>query len=136
MEWWPRRCRLTVALLLILLAVAHRDVLAGAAVPPGTGGVVGGVHTDPHRIGGAGASGDDDVVTQASAPAEGTHGRELARKNSGTASRGCEKKLRIAVPHKSGFKAFVNITHPNTERQKVTGYSIDIFKAAIGDATA
>ena len=75
MEWWPRRCRLTVALLLILLAVAHRDVLAGAAVPPGTGGVVGGVHTDPHRIGGAGASGDDDVVTQASAPA-GKHTRK------------------------------------------------------------
>jgi hypothetical protein len=31
MEWWPRRCRLTVALLLILLAVAHRDVLAEPA---------------------------------------------------------------------------------------------------------
>ena len=35
------------------------------------------------------------------------------------------------MPHKPGFKAFVNITHPNTERQKVTGYSIDIFKAAM-----
>ena len=74
MEWWPRRCRLTVALLLILLAVAHPDVLAEAAAPPGTGGVVG-VHTDPHRIGGAGASGDDDVITQASAPA-GKHTRK------------------------------------------------------------
>lgn len=46
-------------------------------------------------------------------------------------SRGREKKLRIAVPHKHGFKAFVNITHPNTERQKVTGYSIDIFSTAM-----
>jgi hypothetical protein len=77
MEWWPRRCRLTVALLLILLAVAHRDVLAEPAVPPGTGGVVGGVHTDPHRIGGAGgASGDDVVVTQASAHAGKTHEKD------------------------------------------------------------
>lgn len=51
---------------------------------------------------------------------------ELARKNAGVV-----KKLRIAVPHKPGFKVFVNITHPNTERQKVTGYSIEIFEEAM-----
>jgi hypothetical protein len=59
-------------------------------------------------------------------------GRELsARKNSGVVFRGCEKRLKIAVPHKRGFKAFVNVTHPHTERQKVTGYSIDIFDSAM-----
>ncbi|WVZ82199.1 hypothetical protein U9M48_029487 [Paspalum notatum var. saurae] len=78
-------------------------------------------YEDPLQI--SDASGD--VATQDDT--EGLYGRELARKNSG----GCEKKLRIAVPHKHGFKAFVNVTHPNTKMQKVTGYSIEIFEEAM-----
>lgn len=42
-----------------------------------------------------------------------------------------KKKLRIAVPHKHGFQAFVNITYSNTKEPKITGYSIDVFKAAL-----
>ncbi|CAN6172847.1 unnamed protein product [Urochloa humidicola] len=76
----------------------------------------------------------DAYHAQASARADTKEigGKKLARKNSEVVSRGYDKKLKIAVPHKNGFKAFVNVTHPNTKRQKVTGYSIDIFEAAMG----
>ncbi|TVU12250.1 hypothetical protein EJB05_45885, partial [Eragrostis curvula] len=60
-----------------------------------------------------------------------TDANELGRQNIGEVSKGYDKILRIAVPHKHGFQAFVNITHPNTVRQKVTGYSIDIFTTAM-----
>ncbi|XP_044431847.1 glutamate receptor 2.8 [Triticum aestivum] len=39
--------------------------------------------------------------------------------------------LRIAVPQKEGFEDFVHVADPNTSYQKVTGYSIDIFEAAM-----
>nr|CAB3467317.1 unnamed protein product [Digitaria exilis] len=115
---WLRRCRLAVALLVVVVVAQRRDTLA-AMVPPGDGVVVDAAARESHGS------------STAHADIKGIDGRELATTNSRAVSRGREKKLRIAVPHKHGFKAFVNITHPNTERQKVTGYSIDIFSTAM-----
>jgi hypothetical protein len=52
-----------------------------------------------------------------------------------------EKLLRIGVPQKDGFKAFVNVSHPyffckdNATRpsttKQVTGYIIDVFETAM-----
>ncbi|VAI83688.1 unnamed protein product [Triticum turgidum subsp. durum] len=39
--------------------------------------------------------------------------------------------LKIAVPRKKGFQDFVNVTDPNSKKQHVTGYSIDIFEDAM-----
>uniref|UniRef100_A0A0D9WMS8 Glutamate receptor n=1 Tax=Leersia perrieri TaxID=77586 RepID=A0A0D9WMS8_9ORYZ len=42
------------------------------------------------------------------------------------------KILRIGVPVRHDFKTFVNVeTNPNTNRSNVSGYSIDVFEAAI-----
>ncbi|CAL5046500.1 unnamed protein product [Urochloa decumbens] len=125
---WPRRCRLAVALLMLL---AQRRDAAAAIVPLGAGAVVEAAERKSH---GSVSMALEAYHLQESARAdiEEIAGRKLARKNLGVVSRGCEKKLKIAVPHKNGFKAFVNVTHPNTKRQKVTGYSIDIFETAIG----
>ncbi|XP_062232880.1 glutamate receptor 2.8-like [Phragmites australis] len=79
----------------------------------------------------SGSSGDAIAQARSLADTERTDARELTKINSGAVSRGYEKKLRIAVPRRHGFKAFVNVTHPNTERQKVTGYSIDVFKTSV-----
>nr|XP_020159412.1 uncharacterized protein LOC109744668 [Aegilops tauschii subsp. strangulata] len=55
--------------------------------------------------------------------------RKLGTKKS---SKGCGgKRLKIAVPHKPGFQVFVAVTDPNSKKQHVTGYSIDIFEAAM-----
>ncbi|KAM3208256.1 hypothetical protein ACQJBY_063122 [Aegilops geniculata] len=47
----------------------------------------------------------------------------------------CRSKtgLKIAVPLKLGFQVFVNVTDPYSEKQNVTGYSIDIFEAAMSN---
>ncbi|KQK19197.1 glutamate receptor 2.8 isoform X2 [Brachypodium distachyon] len=50
----------------------------------------------------------------------------LAGRNTGTLARGYSKKLKIAVPQKPGFRAFVNATD-----QEITGYCIDVFEAAL-----
>jgi hypothetical protein len=52
--------------------------------------------------------------------------RILARRNSGALTRHYAKKLKIAVPGQHAFKAFVNAT-----TEKVTGYCIDVFEAAV-----
>ena len=52
--------------------------------------------------------------------------RILARRNSGALARQYAKKLKIGVPGKNLFKDFVNAT-----TQKVTGYCIDVFEAAV-----
>ncbi|CAL5044108.1 unnamed protein product [Urochloa decumbens] len=124
---WPQRCRLAVALLMLL--AQRRD--AAAMVPAEAGAVVEAAERKSH---GSVSMALEAYHLQESARVdiEEIAGRKLARKNLGVVSRGCEKKLKIAVPHKNGFKAFVNVTHPNTKRQKVTGYSIDIFETAIG----
>ena len=44
---------------------------------------------------------------------------------------GNKKKLKIAVPQKKGFRVFVNVTDPNSKKENITGYSIDIFEAAM-----
>ncbi|KAF7107300.1 hypothetical protein CFC21_107945 [Triticum aestivum] len=51
--------------------------------------------------------------------------RILSGRETGALTRGYVKTLRIAVPQKPGFKAFVNATS-----HKVSGYCIDIFEAA------
>uniref|UniRef100_A0A0E0L8U0 Ionotropic glutamate receptor C-terminal domain-containing protein n=1 Tax=Oryza punctata TaxID=4537 RepID=A0A0E0L8U0_ORYPU len=48
------------------------------------------------------------------------------RRNLGALPRGYEKELKIAVPWKPGFKAFLNVTD-----QSVGGYCIDVFEAAV-----
>ncbi|KAM0884953.1 hypothetical protein ACQ4PT_030654 [Festuca glaucescens] len=52
--------------------------------------------------------------------------RILARRNSGALTRHYARKLKIAVPGQHGFKDFVNAT-----TEKVTGYCIDVFEAAL-----
>ncbi|KAJ1380977.1 Solute-binding protein family 3/N-terminal domain of MltF [Sesbania bispinosa] len=42
------------------------------------------------------------------------------------------KKLKIGVPVRKGFTEFVKVTwNPNTNTSEVTGFSIDVFKAAL-----
>jgi ionotropic glutamate receptor len=48
------------------------------------------------------------------------------RRNLGCLPEVYHKKLKIAVPLKHGFRAFVNVTD-----QGVTGYCIDLFEAAV-----
>ena len=42
-----------------------------------------------------------------------------------------QTKLKIAVPQKEGFQVFVNVIGSISNKQNITGYSIDIFEAAI-----
>ncbi|KAM0939242.1 putative periplasmic binding protein-like I [Dioscorea sansibarensis] len=43
-----------------------------------------------------------------------------------------ERKLKVLVPVKNGFKEFVNVAHDNTtNRTTVTGYCIDVFEAVM-----
>ncbi|XP_015694027.1 glutamate receptor 2.8-like [Oryza brachyantha] len=48
------------------------------------------------------------------------------RRNLGALPRGYEKTLKIAVPWKPGFKAFLNVTD-----KTFTGYCVDVFEAAV-----
>jgi ionotropic glutamate receptor len=50
----------------------------------------------------------------------------VVRRNLGGLPEVYHKKLKIAVPLKHGFRAFVNVTD-----QGVTGYCIDLFEAAV-----
>ncbi|VAI83699.1 unnamed protein product [Triticum turgidum subsp. durum] len=61
-------------------------------------------------------------------------GRRISRKLGTRKSRKkCRGKtgLKIAVPLKLGFQVFVNVIDPVSKKQNVTGYSIDIFEAAM-----
>ncbi|XBH98188.1 hypothetical protein VPH35_127737 [Triticum aestivum] len=42
-----------------------------------------------------------------------------------------QTKLKIAVPQKEGFQVFVNVIGSISNKQNITGYSIDIFEAAL-----
>ncbi|CAM0913473.1 unnamed protein product [Alopecurus aequalis] len=45
---------------------------------------------------------------------------------------GCSgKELKIAVPTKDGFYDFVSVIDPISKKENITGYSIDIFEAAM-----
>jgi hypothetical protein len=68
--------------------------------------------------------------------------RKLVGGKSGKSCRSYnEKLLRIGVPQKDGFKAFVNVSHPNffckdnatlpSTTKQVTGYVIDVFETAM-----
>ncbi|KAI4976530.1 hypothetical protein ZWY2020_050137 [Hordeum vulgare] len=59
-------------------------------------------------------------------------GRKLDTSKSRKNCRGSKTGLKIAVPLKLGFHDFVTVTEPNSAKQDVTGYSIDVFKAAMG----
>ncbi|XP_052158335.1 glutamate receptor 2.9-like [Oryza glaberrima] len=57
--------------------------------------------------------------------------RRLAGRRSSSSSSSGEV-LRIAVPRKTGFQAFVDVRiDPDTKRQNITGYCIDVFNAAM-----
>lgn len=75
---------------------------------------------------------DNDTKTFLGPKTGRRNGRQL---QSGKARMNCrdqnKKMLRIAVPLKQGFEDFVHVADPNTTYQKVTGYSIDIFEAAM-----
>ncbi|KAK3128588.1 hypothetical protein QOZ80_6BG0463780 [Eleusine coracana subsp. coracana] len=127
MKWPARSCQITIVLLVLL---ALGDASAAPAAPGARRKSLAGrtmaYHADLHV-----SYSSQDGRASAHDDAKRTYTRELATRNS-EASPGIDaKKLRIAVPHKHGFQAFVNITHPNTTKQKVTGYSIEVFKAAL-----
>ena len=71
----------------------------------------------------------NDSITFPNSQTDRRYRRKLGTKES---SKGCGgKRLKIAVPHKPGFQVFVDVTDPNSKKQHVTGYSIDIFEAAM-----
>uniref|UniRef100_A0A0D9WMS4 Ionotropic glutamate receptor C-terminal domain-containing protein n=1 Tax=Leersia perrieri TaxID=77586 RepID=A0A0D9WMS4_9ORYZ len=54
--------------------------------------------------------------------------RRLARRSSPSSA---GEVLRIAVPLKNGFQAFVDVKNRDTKAQNITGYCIDVFNAAM-----
>ncbi|KAL5224476.1 hypothetical protein ABZP36_011115 [Zizania latifolia] len=98
-----RRRRLAVALL-VLLTLSSSSPAASAPV--------------------AGSDSRFDGITAAQAETKGIDAG--TKRNLGALPRGYEKKLKIAVPWKQGFKAFLNVTE-----QSVSGYCIDVFEAIV-----
>ncbi|BAS96545.1 Os06g0188700 [Oryza sativa Japonica Group] len=59
-------------------------------------------------------------------------GRRLDRRRLAGRRSSSGEVLRIAVPRKTGFQAFVDVRiDPDTKRQNITGYCIDVFNAAM-----
>ncbi|KAM3208313.1 hypothetical protein ACQJBY_063154 [Aegilops geniculata] len=71
----------------------------------------------------------NDSITFPNSQTDRRYRRKLGIRKSTKSCRG--KRLKIAVPHKPGFQDFVTVTDPNSKKQHVTGYSIDIFEAAM-----
>ncbi|KAF7099956.1 hypothetical protein CFC21_101529 [Triticum aestivum] len=71
----------------------------------------------------------NDSITFPNSQTDRRYRRKLDTRKSSKSCRG--KRLKIAVPHKPGFQVFVTVTNPNSKKQHVTGYSIDIFEAAM-----
>ncbi|KAF0901995.1 hypothetical protein E2562_011823 [Oryza meyeriana var. granulata] len=61
----------------------------------------------------------------------GSDRRNAARRRRLAGRRLSGEVLRIAVPLKSGFQAFVDVKNPDTKTQNITGYCIDVFNAAM-----
>ncbi|XP_044957362.1 glutamate receptor 2.8-like [Hordeum vulgare subsp. vulgare] len=75
---------------------------------------------------------ENDTITFRSPKTGRQNGRKLQTGKTRMNCRGHNKTmLRIAVPQKEGFEDFVHVADPNTSYQKVTGYSVDIFEAAM-----
>uniref|UniRef100_A0ACD6A5Y8 Uncharacterized protein n=1 Tax=Avena sativa TaxID=4498 RepID=A0ACD6A5Y8_AVESA len=120
---------LQVLMLLALLSGATAASAAATVQPTGVGvlhpagdGKISAAPEAYHQLVGS-ASAEDATTT---AEIKSKNARMLARRNSGALIGRYTKKLKIAVPEKQGFKVFVNAT-----TQKVTGYCIDVFEAAV-----
>nr|XP_025882015.1 glutamate receptor 2.8 isoform X4 [Oryza sativa Japonica Group] len=106
----------------VLLVVWSSAVAAAAAAT--TGGDVS-VALEAYRLDPNGSGSRTGAITAA-------HGDETKRTNAGVRRdlgalpRGYGKELKIAVPWKPGFKAFLNVTD-----RSVGGYCIDVFEAAV-----
>ncbi|KAM0918361.1 hypothetical protein ACQ4PT_008922 [Festuca glaucescens] len=116
---------------LVLLALSSAAAVAVTARhPAGNASTEGGVSISAaaeayHQLVEQTGSGSPEDGT-ATAEIKRKNARTLARRNSGALTRHYAKKLKIAVPGKHGFKDFVNAT-----TEKVTGYCIDVFEAAV-----
>ncbi|KQK19198.1 glutamate receptor 2.8 isoform X2 [Brachypodium distachyon] len=71
-----------------------------------------------------------DTITFHNAKAGRRIGRKLHTIKSRKDCRG-ETVLKIAVPDKKGFYVFVNAIDPISKKLNITGYSIDVFEAAM-----
>ncbi|XBI36134.1 hypothetical protein VPH35_121703 [Triticum aestivum] len=71
-----------------------------------------------------------DSITFPNPEPDRRYSRRLETRKSRKNCRG-ETGLKIAVPLKLGFEVFVNVIDPISKKQNVTGYNIDIFKAAM-----
>uniref|UniRef100_A0ACD5ZQ11 Uncharacterized protein n=2 Tax=Avena sativa TaxID=4498 RepID=A0ACD5ZQ11_AVESA len=127
-------CPRTMVLLQVLMFLALSGaaaVQAGVVHPAGDATTEGGLSISVapaayHQlvVEPVGGSSPEDATTAAEIKSK--NARMLARRNSGALIGRYTKKLKIAVPEKQGFKVFVNAT-----TQKVTGYCIDVFEAAV-----
>ncbi|KAG8093764.1 hypothetical protein GUJ93_ZPchr0012g19879 [Zizania palustris] len=102
-----RRRGQAVAALLVLLLTLETSA-AAASVPVA------------EEAFGVGPRGSDSPFNETKGMDAGT------KRKLGALPRGFEKKLKIAVPWKQGFKAFLNVTD-----QGVSGYCIDVFEAIV-----
>ncbi|KAI4976514.1 hypothetical protein ZWY2020_050121 [Hordeum vulgare] len=112
---------LAVALLVTLtLWSVPAAAMENVPLPAGNAGIS--VATEAYRLDRLPRVSSGDATT---AEIGRMNGRILLGKDTGALTRGYVKKLKIAVPEKPGFKAFVNAT-----AHEVSGYCIDIFEAA------
>nr|XP_020159408.1 glutamate receptor 2.5-like [Aegilops tauschii subsp. strangulata] len=71
-----------------------------------------------------------ETVTFRNPKTDRRESRKLYTRNSKKNCRG-KTVLKIAVPRKEGFQFFVNVIDQISKEQNITGYSIDIFEAAM-----
>ncbi|KQK19199.1 glutamate receptor 2.5 isoform X2 [Brachypodium distachyon] len=71
-----------------------------------------------------------DTITFNSPKTDRRNSRKLVAVKAKINCRG-KTMLKIAVPKKTGFRVFVNAIDPISKKQNITGYSIDIFEAAM-----
>ncbi|XP_044957364.1 uncharacterized protein LOC123408291 [Hordeum vulgare subsp. vulgare] len=115
--------------LLVMLTLSNASAAATATVPlPVRAGVQdpagdASISMAPEGLDRLPGGSPGDATT---AEIERMNARILSTRDAGALGRGSAKKIKIGVPNKQDFKAFVNATS-----QKVTGYSIDVFDAAL-----
>uniref|UniRef100_M8C3B1 Glutamate receptor 2.1 n=1 Tax=Aegilops tauschii TaxID=37682 RepID=M8C3B1_AEGTA len=118
---WPA-ARLVLVLVLVTLLTLWSSAVAVAS-PPAVASAA------PVRVG---VVLDLTSMGSITFPNSQTGRRYMRKLGTKKSSKGCGgKRLKIAVPHKPGFQVFVAVTDPNSKKQHVTGYSIDIFEAAM-----
>uniref|UniRef100_A0A0E0DY68 Ionotropic glutamate receptor C-terminal domain-containing protein n=1 Tax=Oryza meridionalis TaxID=40149 RepID=A0A0E0DY68_9ORYZ len=118
-----RRLAMAAAATVAVLLVVWSSPPAAAAAAATAGDVS--VALEAYRLDPNGSGSRTGAITAA-------HGDETKRTNAGVRRdlgalpRGYGKELKIAVPWKPGFKAFLNVTD-----RSVGGYCIDVFEAAV-----